>query len=73
MTIYETYGKLDQIEEELARYGFLRIHKSFLVNMKHVKRIGNYQAVLDSGEEFSVPRLRFAKVRDAFVAYKGEM
>ena len=73
MTIYETYGKLDQIEEELARYGFLKIHKSFLVNMKHVKRIGNYHAVLDSGEEFLVPRLRFAKVRDAFVAYKGEM
>lgn len=70
---YQLYGKLDQIEIKLERYGFLRIHKSFLVNMKHVKRIGNYQAVLDSGEEFSVPRLRFAKVRDAFVAYKGEM
>ena len=70
---YQLYGKLDQIEIKLERYGFLRIHKSFLVNMKHVKRISNYQAVLDSGEEFSVPRLRFAKVRDAFVAYKGEM
>ncbi len=73
LVTYQMYGKLDRIEEDLSIYGFLRIHKSFLVNMKHVRRIVNYKAVLDSGEEFSVPRLRFAKVRAAFVAYKGAM
>ena len=73
LVTYQMYGKLDRIEEELSTYGFLRIHKSFLVNMKHVRRIANYKAVLDSGEEFSVPRLRFAKARAAFVAYKGAM
>lgn len=70
---YQLYGKLDQIEIELERYGFLRIHKSFLVNMKHVKRISNYIAVMDSGDEFPVSRLRFTKARESFVAYKGAM
>lgn len=70
---YQMYGKLDWIEERLSRYGFLRIHKSFLVNMKHVKKISNYLAVLDNGEELSVPRPRFAKARETFVAYKGAM
>lgn len=70
---YQMYGKLDQIEAKLERYGFLRIHKSFLVNMKHVKKISNYIAVMDSGDEFSVPRQRFTKARESFVAYKGAM
>ena len=70
---YQMYGKLDQLEEALSAYRFLRIHKSFLVNMKHIRRISNYLAVLVCGEELPVPRLRFQKVREAFVAYKGEM
>lgn len=70
---YQMYGKLDQIEARMERYGFLRIHKSFLVNMKHVKRISNYLAVLDTGDEFPVPRLRFTKAREAFAAYKGAL
>ena len=70
---YQLYGKLDQIEIKLERYGFLRIHKSFLVNMKHVRKVSNYLVTLDSGEELPVPRLRFHKVKEAFVAYKGAM
>lgn len=70
---YQLYGKLDQIEIKLERYGFLRIHKSFLVNMKHVRTISNYLVTLDSGEELPVPRLRFRKVKEEFVAYKGAM
>lgn len=72
MATYRMYERLDRIEEILSEFGFLRIHKSFLVNMKHIRRISNYLAVLDCGEELPVPRLRFAKVKEAFVAYKGE-
>ena len=70
---YQIYEKLDKIEEMLSGYGFLRTHKSFLVNMKHVRTISNYLVTLDSGEELPVPRLRFRKVKEAFVAYKGAM
>ncbi|GFI02410.1 transcriptional regulatory protein YpdB [Lachnospiraceae bacterium] len=70
---YHMYEKLDTIEQKLHGYGFLRIHKSYLVNMKHIRRIGNYTAVLSTGEELPVPRLRFQAVREEFVAYKGAM
>lgn len=70
---YQIYEKLDKIEEMLSGYGFLRTHKSFLVNMKHVRTISNYLVTLDSGEELPVPRLRFRKVKEEFVAYKGAM
>lgn len=70
---YQLYNKLDAIEERLAGYGFLRIHKSYLVNMRHIRKLGNYTAFLDTGEELPVPRLKYQSVKEAFVAYKGVM
>lgn len=70
---YEIYDKLDHIEEELEKYSFLRIHKSYLVNLKHLRKINNYEAVLDTGETLPVPRLRFQSVKEAFAAYKGAL
>lgn len=68
---YQIYDKLDNIEAKLSPYGFLRIHKSYLVNMRHIQKISNYQVVLDTGECLSVPRLRFQNVKEAYVAYRG--
>lgn len=70
---YQIYDKLDNIEQQLCRYGFLRIHKSYLVNMKHITKISNYTAFLDVGEELPVPRLKYQAVKEAYAAYKGAM
>ncbi|MDE6389334.1 MAG: LytTR family DNA-binding domain-containing protein [Lachnospiraceae bacterium] len=72
-TTYQIYDKLDVIEEKLAGYRFLRIHKSYLVNMKHIRRINNYTAFLDTGEELPIPRPRFQMAKESFVDYKGAM
>lgn len=71
MVTYQIYDKLDAVERKLEGCGFLRLHKSYLVNMKHICRIGNYTASLDTGDELPVPRLRFQAVKEAYVAYKG--
>ena len=71
LVTYHIYDKLDAVERKMEGYGFLRLHKSYLVNMKHIRRISNYTASLDTGEELPVPRLRFQAVKEAFVAYKG--
>lgn len=70
---YQVYLKLDEIEGRLKEYGFLRIHKSYLVNMKHVRRISNYEAELDSGERLPIPRLRFQTVKEEYAVYKGAL
>ena len=69
--IYEIYEKLDQIEERLEGFGFLRVHKSYLVNQKHIRQICNYRILLDTGEEIPVPRSRYQQTKEAFAAYKG--
>lgn len=70
---YQIYDKLDSIEQALSGCHFLRIHKSYLVNMKHIQKISNYTVMLDTGEELPVPRLRYRAVKEAFVAYKGAL
>ena len=52
---------------------YKRQHKSYLVNLKHLRKINNYEAVLDTGETLPVPRLRFQSVKEAFAAYKGAL
>lgn len=71
LTKYQIYEKLDQMEKELENFGFLRIHKSYLVNMRHIRKISNYIAELSTGEELPIPRIRYQEVKQKFVEYKG--
>ena len=64
---YQVYLTLDEIEGRLKEYGFCsEIHKSYLVNMKHVRRISNYEAEGGSRERLPIPRLRFQAVEEAY-------
>lgn len=55
--------KLNEIEEELKEYGFLRIHQSFLVNMRYIQKISSYVLTLKNGKELSVPKSRYQEVK----------
>ena len=35
---YRMYRKLDELEEDLHEMNFLRIHKSYLVNLQYIKK-----------------------------------
>lgn len=68
---YRIYKKLEDVEKELSGFGFVRIHKSFVVNLGYVKRISSYRLYLSTGEDFSVPRNRYNEVKRRFALYKG--
>lgn len=70
---YCMYNKLDNIELQLKKYRFLRIHKSYLVNMKYIDKVNNYKAITTMGEEFSISKQRYQAVKEAFALYKGEL
>lgn len=67
---YGLYKKLDEIEEELAPYGFVRVHQSYLVNMRYVDKISSYLMRLITGKEISVPKSRYPKVKEMYAMYK---
>ena len=66
------YMKLDNIEEKLTAYNFLRIHKSYLVNMKYISQITNYKAILSTDVILPVPKANYRAIKDRFIAYKGD-
>lgn len=68
---YSIYRKLGDIEQELRDFGFIRIHQSFLVNMRYIAKISSYTLTLTSGEVFSVPKVRYSQVKRKFMKYKG--
>ena len=64
---YSLYGKLDEIND------FIRIHQSYLVNMKHIEKISRYEVLLNNGMKLEIPKARYKFVEETFVAYKGEI
>lgn len=70
---YSLYNKLDNVEKELQIYGFLRIHKSFLVNTYYIQSIVNYKVKMKNGVILPVPRERYRYVKEKYYEIKGEM
>ena len=68
---YTIYKKMDEIEKELAGVGFVRVHQSFLVNMRYIEKISSYVLRMITGKEISVPKSRYQEVKRAFALYKG--
>lgn len=68
---YSIYKKLDDIEAELKGQGFVRIHQSFLVNMRYVQKISSYVMKLTTGKEISVPKSRYPEVKRQYTLFKG--
>ncbi len=73
MVTYHIYDTLNNMENYIGSKNFVRLHQSFLVNMKYIQSISQYEAVLYSGESFPIPKVRYKNVWDTYLAYRGEM
>lgn len=63
--------KLSDLEERLPEY-FLRIHQSYLVNMKQIRFFSAKGVELYDGRVIPVSRPRYAKTKDLFLQFLGE-
>ena len=73
-TAGQTYSidkKMDELEAELAGRGFVRIHQSFLINMRYVGKLSSYVMVLTTGKVISVPKSRYPEVKRQYTLFKG--
>lgn len=67
ITVYE---RLDRLSPMLPE-GFLRCHKSFLVNMRHIRRFLERDILLDTGETIPVSRSRYAQAKTDYFRRMG--
>lgn len=73
MKVYTIYATLNNLEADLQDNDFVRIHQSYLVNLKYIMSIERYQATLTNGMTLIIPKARYTYVKDKFIAYRGEV
>lgn len=64
----EFYGKLDNLEKMLSSQ-FLRCHKSFFVNMQHVRCVDRLNVTIMNGKKVPVGRQKAKEVREKIFEY----
>lgn len=69
ITIYE---KLDVYEKKLHK-DFVRIHKSFLVNMQYIRRIEMKEVTMQDGTVLPVSKARYSASRDKYFRFMRAM
>ena len=67
-----TRQKLNDLEKELAPYGFFRCHASFLVNYRHIVSIGTTQITLANGSKVPISKQKKKGFLEALSNYMGE-
>ncbi len=70
---YILKGSLDRIEIELSTRAFLRIHRSTIVNIDHIRELqpwlrGNYRVILEDGTQLLLSR----NYKDKFFEILGQ-
>jgi DNA-binding LytR/AlgR family response regulator len=73
LKIYTMYETLNALESKLVAKDFVRIHQSYLVNIKYIKNVVRYKVVLTNGIELVIPKARYTYVKEQFILYQGEV
>ncbi|MCC8099973.1 MAG: LytTR family DNA-binding domain-containing protein [Clostridiales bacterium] len=69
---YRIKSTMNQLELQLKSYGFLRIHKGYLVNHTAIQRISYTQVILLDGLALPVGRSKLEEVKQAYLALQEE-
>ena len=71
--IYSFYKKLDEVEMQIEKMDvkFLRISKSYLVNMNYVKEFRYEKVVMDDGKELRIGPTYKDKIRKSYLEMMG--
>lgn len=70
---YTMTGKLNDIQEILKDKNFIRIHQSYLVNLKFIKDVSYHHVILKNGEQLPVARPKFREIKEQFLLYDAEI
>ena len=79
LTIYEqdkvfsANGNLNTIEKEISQYGFIRIHKSYLVNFRYINLICQKEVTLDNGNTLPLSRRKFESTKKELMRFSREI
>lgn len=69
--VIDFYGRIEELEKKLDSR-FFRCHRSFLINLQHLRGYKSRTAYMENGEEIPVSRLRGKAFSAAVLQYMEE-
>lgn len=70
-SIYKKREKLDEVEEQMKQNDFIRIHKSYMVNLSYIADVKRYEADLITGERLMIAQSKYLEVKKKYLIYCG--
>ena len=68
--VLESAGRLDELHNQLKQYpNFLRVHRSFLINMDYVQGISAKAVSMMNLAEIPIPRGKYAEIKKVYLEY----
>lgn len=68
---YTMSATLTSLETELEAHGFLRIHKSYLVNMSCIRKFRSRECLLTDGTILAVSEKNYSQQKQKYLLWKG--
>ena len=69
LTCSKTMGELEKL---LLPHGFLRVHQSFLVNMKYIRKMQSTGVWLTQGEELPISARNYKQLKETFLTWRAK-
>ena len=62
---FEFYGTLCKVEEIISGLGFVRIHGSYIISLRHIKSLKSRCVIMEGGKEINIGRKYLDRFREA--------
>lgn len=60
-------NSLQKLEEDMRIYGFLRVHKGFMVNYRYIKEISPASVILTTDETIPISRRKMKEIKNEYM------
>ena len=64
-------ASLSSLEEQLSKCGFLRIHNSYLVNMRYIQKYRSRECILIDGTVLPTSERNYSAQKQKYLLWKG--
>lgn len=68
-SIIEYYDKISNIENSIPKNNFFRCHRSYIVNLKYIKKFCKTEILLDNDEKILLSKNKYSEFSEAFLKY----
>jgi DNA-binding LytR/AlgR family response regulator len=66
---FEFYGSMDQLMQQLKKKNFIRVHRSYMVNLQYIEKFQPHGLLLKTGEYIPIGVTYMKLVKQEFSNY----